>query len=49
MTLPERLRGVDTAAELALTQAREASHAPAREALLDEVLRRCGVALPAPA
>ena len=46
MTPPERLRGVDTAAQLALTRAREASHEPVREALLDEVLRRCGVALP---
>jgi GMP synthase (glutamine-hydrolysing) len=47
MTPPERLRGVDAAAELALTREREASHAPVREALLDEVLRQCGVVLPA--
>ena len=47
MMPPEKLRGVDTGAQLALTRAREESHAPVREALLDEVLRRCGVALPA--
>jgi len=49
MTPPERLRGVDAATELALTRERETSHAPVRDALLDEVLRRCGVALPVPA
>lgn len=49
MTPPERLRGVDAAAELAMTETREASHVTAREALLEEVLRRCGVSLPAPA
>lgn len=49
MTPSERLRGVDTGAQLALTREREVSHAPAREALLDEVLRRCGVDLPVPA
>jgi GMP synthase (glutamine-hydrolysing) len=49
MTPPERLRGLDAAAQLALTREREGSHAPARDALLDEVLRRCGVTLPLPA
>lgn len=49
MTPPERLRGVDAAAELALTEERETSHAPVRDALLDEVLRRCRVRLPVPA
>jgi GMP synthase (glutamine-hydrolysing) len=47
MTAAERIPSVDTEAELALTRAREVTHAPVREALLDEVLRRCGVALPA--
>ena len=49
MTPPERLRDLDAKAQLALTRERETSHAPTREALLDEVLRRCGIALPMPA
>ncbi|MBP0444094.1 gamma-glutamyl-gamma-aminobutyrate hydrolase family protein [Roseomonas sp. SSH11] len=49
MTAPERMAGLDPVAQLELTRERETSHAPVREALLDEVLRRCGVELPAPA